>query len=224
MVDKDKLLSIRNVCQQNGATLVAVSKTKPISDIQKAYDAGQRDFGENKAQELQAKQSALPDDIRWHMIGHLQRNKVKYIAPFVYMIHSVDSLRLLKEINKRAKQANRSINILFQIHIAKEDTKYGLDAQELNELLDSDTYRQMAHITVCGLMGMATFTENKDQVRSEFQYLKQLFDQTRQRHFAHSSSFNTLSMGMSGDFDIALSEGSTMIRVGSLIFGPRETH
>lgn len=220
----DNLHSINQLCFQHQATLVSVSKTKPVSLLQKAYDAGVRDFGENKVQELQAKQPELPADIRWHMIGHLQRNKVKYIAPFVYMIHSIDSLRLLKEVNKRAGNEDRVIKVLLQMHIAEEDTKFGLDQDELKQLLESEEYEQMQHIQVCGLMGMATFTEDETQVRREFQSLKRIFDHTKQEYFADDADFAVLSMGMSGDYQIALEEGSTMIRVGSLIFGTRDGH
>ena len=220
----DNLHAINQLCFQHGATLVSVSKTKPVSLLQKAYDAGVRDFGENKAQELQAKQPELPEDIRWHMIGHLQRNKVKYIAPFVHLIHSIDSLRLLKEVNKRARNEERIINVLLQMHIAEEDTKFGLDQDELKELLESEAYAQMEHIKVCGLMGMATFTDDEAQIRREFQSLKQTFDNTKANYFADKDHFKELSMGMSGDYTIALEEGSTMIRVGSLIFGARDNH
>lgn len=220
----DNLHAINQLCFQHEATLVAVSKTKPVSLLQEAYEAGVRDFGENKAQELQAKQPELPDDIRWHMIGHLQRNKVKYIAPFVHLIHSIDSLRLLKEVNKRAKNEDRTINVLLQMHIAEEDTKFGLDQAELKELLESEAYAQMEHIKVCGLMGMATFTEDEAQLRREFQSLKRTFDDTKANYFADEDHFKELSMGMSGDYTIALEEGSTMIRIGSLIFGSRDNH
>lgn len=215
---------IQQVCSAQNATLIAVSKTKPIPLLQSAYDLGLRDFGENKVQELQHKHPVLPADIRWHMIGHLQRNKVKYIAPFIYMIHSVDSLRLLEEIDKRAKQQDRVIKVLLQIHIATEETKFGLDADELRELLISDAYGKMQHIVVAGLMGMATFTDDTEQVKREFGYLKQLFDQTKATYFAGDPAFQVLSMGMSGDYELALAEGSTMVRIGSLLFGSRDTH
>lgn len=220
----DNLQSINQLCSPHGALLVAVSKTKPVALLQDAYAAGVRDFGENKVQELQDKQPELPDDIRWHMIGHLQRNKVKYIAPFVYMIHSIDSLRLLKEVDKRARNEDRVIKVLLQMHIAEEDTKFGLDHDELKALLDSEDYAQMNHVKVCGLMGMATFTDDETQVRREFQSLKRLFDGTKADYFAADPDFKELSMGMSGDYKIALEEGSTMIRVGSLIFGTRDGH
>ena len=196
-------------------TLIAVSKTKPISLIQEAYETGQRDFGENKVQELVEKQEALPNDIRWHMIGHLQRNKVKYIAPFVHLIHGVDSLRLLKEINKQGDKINRCIPILLQVHISQEDTKFGFDSNELKEAIIECEILEW--IKPCGLMGMATFTSDKDQVRREFQGLKGLFDEL-QSNFGENP---TLSMGMSGDYQIAIDQGSTMVRIGSSLFGSR---
>jgi len=206
--------NFRKELPQN-VTLVAVSKTKPISLIQEAYETGQRDFGENKVQELVEKHEALPNDIRWHMIGHLQRNKVKYIAPFVHLIHGVDSLRLLKEINKQGAKINRCITILLQVHISQEDTKFGFDSNELKEaIIECEV---LEWIKPCGLMGMATFTSDSDQVSREFQGLKRLFDD-------HQSNFGknpTLSMGMSGDYQIALDQGSTMIRIGSSLFGSR---
>jgi len=206
--------NFRKELPQN-VTLIAVSKTKPISLIQEAYETGQRDFGENKVQELVEKHEALPNDIRWHMIGHLQRNKVKYIAPFVHLIHGVDSLRLLKEINKQGAKINRCIPILLQVHISQEDTKFGFDSNELKEaIIECEV---LEWIKPCGLMGMATFTSDSDQVRREFQGLKRLFDD-------HQSNFGknpTLSMGMSGDYQIALDQGSTMIRIGSSLFGSR---
>lgn len=202
--------------------LVAVSKTKPVEMIQTAYDAGQRVFGENKAQEMQSKAEKLPTDIEWHMIGHLQSNKVKYIAPFVHLIHSIDKLSLLKEINKRAAQNNRVIAILLQIHIAKEESKFGLDETELSELLESDNFTEFKNIQVVGLMGMATFTENTAQIQSEFNCLKGLFDVTKNKYFKTDSNFSILSMGMSGDYEIAIKEGSNMVRIGSSIFGERK--
>lgn len=206
--------NFRKELPQN-VTLIAVSKTKPISLIQEAYETGQRDFGENKVQELVEKQEALPDDIRWHMIGHLQRNKVKYIAPFVHLIHGVDSLRLLKEINKQGAKINRCIPILLQVHISQEDTKFGFDSNELKEAINE--CKVLEWIKPCGLMGMATFTSDLDQVRLEFQGLKDLFDQY-QSNFGENP---TLSMGMSGDYKVAIDQGSTMIRIGSSLFGSR---
>jgi pyridoxal phosphate enzyme (YggS family) len=201
--------------------LVAVSKTKPESDIQEAYLAGQRIFGENKAQELQRKAESLPKDIEWHMIGHLQRNKVKYLAPHVSLIHSVDSLRLLEEINKRAAQNERCISILLQCYIAKEESKFGLDESELIDLLSSVEFQNLKNIEVHGLMGMATNTANKETVKSEFESLTALFEKIKSSHFAEQESFKTISMGMSGDFEIAIEAGSNMVRVGSSIFGAR---
>jgi PLP dependent protein len=202
--------------QSKNVTLVAVSKTKPIEDIKALYDLGQRDFGENYVQELAEKAEQLPKDIRWHFIGHLQSNKVKVIAPFVHLIHGVDSLKLLQEINKQALKNNRVIDCLLQVYIAKEETKFGLDEEELANVLIS----QLANVRICGLMGMASFTENMETVRNEFHYLKTIFD--RQPPLTtHHSPFTTLSMGMSSDYTIAIEEGSNMVRIGSLIFGER---
>ena len=208
------------------ATLVAVSKTKPVDDIKVLYDLGQRDFGENYVQELTDKYKALPKDIRWHFIGHLQSNKVRYIAPFVHLVHGVDSYSLLKEINKQAARNKRIIDCLLQVHIAREETKFGLDELELDALIERITRKEeqegaLSNIHAIGLMGMTTFTDNKDIVRSEFRNLKSLFD----RHLQPATlnlQFSTLSMGMSGDYTIALEEGSNMVRIGSLIFGERE--
>lgn len=202
--------------------LVAVSKTKPVEAIRALYELGQRDFGENYVQELVDKQPLLPTDIRWHFIGHLQSNKVKYIASFVHLIHGVDSIKLLKEINKQALKSNRVIDVLLQVHIASEETKFGLDETELAALLrgGEGELQELQNIRVLGLMGMASFTENKNQVRKEFHYLKSLFD----RYIDHPSSnvqFSILSMGMSGDYPLAIEEGSSMVRIGSLIFGER---
>jgi len=198
-------------------TLVAVSKTKPSEAIQEAYEAGQRIFGENKVQEMEGKWQVLPKDIEWHMIGHVQTNKVKYMAPFVHLIHAVDSLKLLKEINKQAKKHDRIINCLLQIKIAEEESKFGLTAAAASEILDSDTFKSFDQLQVIGLMGMATFTSDEAQVRREFQQLKKTYDQFSQIH----TSIRTLSMGMSGDYQMAIEEGSTMVRVGSSIFGKR---
>ena len=213
---KDNLTKITSELPE-GVTLVAVSKTKPNEDILEAYEAGQRIFGENKVQEMVQKWEDLPKDIEWHMIGHVQRNKVKYMAEFVSLIHGVDSPRLLKEINKQAKKHDRVIPCLLQIHIAEEDTKFGLDEKELNELVDSDEFKTMEHIKIVGLMGMATFTEAMDQVRREFAQLKSLYDHLK----AKLTDINILSMGMSGDYTVAIEEGSTMVRIGSSIFGAR---
>ncbi|MBX2934038.1 MAG: YggS family pyridoxal phosphate-dependent enzyme [Ferruginibacter sp.] len=195
------------------ASLIAVSKTKPAEDILELYNLGQRDFGENYVQELRDKYEQLPKDIRWHFIGHLQSNKVKYIAPFVHLIHGVDSLNLLKEINKQAAKNNRVIDCLLQIHIAKEETKFGLDSNELETIISSGI-PDLKNIQICGLMGMASFSDDMDLVRSEFKYLEELFNKS-------GPAFNILSMGMSADYKIALEEGSNMIRIGSLLFGSR---
>ena len=198
-------------------TLVAVSKTKPNVDLEEAYQAGQRVFGENKIQEMTQKWEELPKDIEWHMIGHVQRNKVKYMAPYVALVHGVDSFKLLKEIDKQGEKNDRVINCLLQMHIAEEDTKFGLDTKELSEILNSDEFKQLEHINVVGLMGMATFTDNKAQIQREFKQLHSYF-KTLQKKLPEAK---TLSMGMSGDFKIAIDEGSTMIRIGSSIFGER---
>lgn len=200
-------------------TLVAVSKTKPNEDLIQLYELGQKDFGENYVQELVDKAAVLPKDIRWHFIGHLQSNKVKYIAPFVHLIHGVDSVKLLLEINKQAIKMNRTIDCLLQIHIAQEETKFGLDAAELTQI--QELANSLTNIRVCGLMGMASFSEDNHKVRNEFKYLQQLFTQYKPWIFAHSSKDPILSMGMSGDYVMAIEEGSTMVRIGSLLFGAR---
>ncbi len=208
--------------EENNCKLIAVSKTKPNQAILEAYTTGFRDFGENKIQELVRKSEALPKDIRWHMIGHLQRNKVKYIAPFVHLIHAVDSLKLLKEINKQAKKSDRTISCLLQIHIAQESTKFGMNEEELFELLQSDELKDLKNIKIKGLMGMATFTGDKTQVRNEFRSLKVIFEKVKKEINLPHLDLQELSMGMSADYEIAIEEGSTMIRVGSAIFGQRE--
>lgn len=206
-------------------TLVAVSKTKPVSDLMEAYHAGQRVFGENYVQELVEKEQQMPKDIKWHFIGHLQSRKVKLIAPFVSLIHGVDSFKLLQEINKQAEKNNRVIDCLLQIFIAEEESKFGLDEQELFEIIQSDAFQQLNNIRIVGFMGMATFTENKAQIEKEFRQLKFLFDQYKQLNEQPKSTSNfqleTLSMGMSGDYLLAISCGSTMVRIGSSIFGSR---
>jgi pyridoxal phosphate enzyme (YggS family) len=201
-------------------TLVAVSKTKSVEEIKELYDLGQKDFGENYVQELVAKQSQLPKDIRWHFIGHLQTNKVKQIAPFIHLVQSVDSPKLLQEINKQAQKNNRVIDCLLQVHIAREETKFGLDETELNEVFNI-SISQYQNIRICGLMGMASFTDDTDKVRIEFRYLKTLFDKLASKLTTHHSPITTLSMGMSSDYFVAIEEGSTMVRIGSLIFGAR---
>ena len=208
--------------EENNCKLIAVSKTKPNQAILEAYATGFRDFGENKIQELVRKSEALPKDIRWHMMGHLQRNKVKYIAPFVHLIHAVDSLRLLKEINKQAKKSDRTISCLLQIHIAQESSKFGMNESALFELLQSSELANLNNITIKGLMGMATFTDDKTQVRNEFRSLKVIFEKVKKEINHPHLDLQELSMGMSADYEIALEEGSTMIRVGSAIFGQRE--
>lgn len=202
-------------------TLVAISKTHPVDQIMEAYNAGQRVFGENKVQEMVSKQEVMPKDIQWHLVGHLQSNKIKYIAPFVTLIHSVDSLKLLVAINKEAVKANRVIDCLLQVYIAEEETKFGLSVEELTELLESEEYKQLTHVRVCGVMGMATFTDNENQIRKEFKSLKTIFTNLKNSYFPNTDSFRHISMGMSGDYAIAIEEGSTMIRVGSSIFGHR---
>jgi len=213
---QDNLLQIKQSLPAS-VTLVAVSKTKPVADLMQAYDAGQRIFGENKIQEMVEKYEQMPKDIAWHMIGHVQTNKVKFMAPFVALIHGVDSLKLLEEINKQALKNNRIIDCLLQIHIAEEETKFGLNEAELIELLQSDTFKNLQNIKVIGLMGMATFTENQSQIRKEFNHLKTIFDQFK----IQNSSFKILSMGMSGDHQLAIECGSNMVRIGSSIFGGR---
>lgn len=216
----ENLNKIKSVIPDD-VSLVAVSKTKPIEDLKKAYEAGQRIFGENKVQELREKQPQLPNDIEWHMIGHMQTNKVKYIAPFVSLIHGVESFKLLKEINKQAIKNKRVIKVLLQFHIATESTKFGLQLKEAKEILDSEEFKRLQNIKVSGVMGMASFVENESQVRLEFATLKSIFEELKSSYFASADSFKTVSMGMSGDYSIAIEEGSTMIRVGSSIFGTR---
>ncbi|MFT4739278.1 MAG: pyridoxal phosphate enzyme (YggS family) [Marivirga sp.] len=201
--------------------LIAVSKTKPNEMLEAAYAGGQRAFGENKVQEMSDKADSLPKDMEWHMIGHLQRNKVKYIVPYVHLIHGVDSPRLLVEINKQGKKIDRIIPVLLQMHIAEEDTKFGLDQQELEELLGSESFKEMGNVAIQGLMGMATFTDDKDKVRREFKALKKTFDFVRDKYSGDNLDMQELSMGMSGDYQIAVEEGSTMVRIGSAIFGGR---
>ena len=214
---------INNVLQHlpDNITLVAVTKTRPVEILKQAYEFGLRDFGENRVQEMIVKQAELPSDIRWHLIGHLQTNKVKFIAPFVHLVHSVESLKLLEEINKQAKKNNRVIDCLLQVYIATEESKFGLDETEIHQILESDKYKSLENIRVHGLMGMATFTDDLSVVRREFAGLKALFDNIKHQYFASSDSFSILSMGMSGDYQIAIEEGSTMVRVGTALFGNR---
>jgi hypothetical protein len=206
--------------KEKNVTLVAVSKTKPIAALKELYDLGQRDFGENYVQELVEKQAGLPADIRWHFIGHLQTNKVKYISSFVHLVHGVDSFKLLKEINKQASKANRTIHVLLQVHIAEEETKFGLNEKELEEIMNSDQLQELKNVKIDGFMGMASFTENTEQVRKEFGYLKMLFDKYAPLQ-TPTFKLQTLSMGMSADYKLAVEEGSNMVRIGSLIFGSR---
>ena len=201
--------------------LIAVSKTKPQEDIVEAYEGGYRIFGENKPQELKQKYEGLPKDIEWHFIGHLQTNKVKYIAEFVHLIHAVDSVKLLKEINKQALKHNRVVNCLLQFHIADEESKFGYNLSEAKSLLNSEEFKSLENINIVGVMGMATFTDNQDQVRSEFKQLKKNYDDLKLEFFQEKNDFTEISMGMSGDYKIAIEEGSTMVRVGSSIFGAR---
>ncbi|MCB2220723.1 MAG: YggS family pyridoxal phosphate-dependent enzyme [Bacteroidetes bacterium] len=216
----DKLNEILNAIPGH-VKLVAVSKTKPAEDILAVYREGHKIFGENKAQELIQKQPSLPDDIQWHFIGHLQRNKVKYLVPFVKLIHGVDSYRLLREINKEAAKADRVIDCLLQFHIASEETKFGLDYHEAEEILESEDFKTFQNVRVCGVMGMATFTEDEIKIRREFKNLKQIFDKLKKSYFPSHEYFREISAGMSNDYPIAIEEGSTIIRVGSLIFGER---
>ncbi|MBP9153064.1 MAG: YggS family pyridoxal phosphate-dependent enzyme [Flavobacteriales bacterium] len=205
----------------NHVTLVAVSKTKPNEVLMEAYEAGQRIFGENRVQELVPKSETLPKDIEWHMIGHLQRNKIKYIAPFVSLIHSVDDVKLLGEIDKQAAKNDRTIRVLLQFHIAQEETKFGLSLEEAEVYLGSSEFAEMKNVEIAGVMGMATFTDDENQVRNEFRTLKSIFDKLKTAFFPTQASFKEISMGMSGDYKIAMEEGSTMVRVGSSIFGVR---
>lgn len=213
---QENLVKIKATLPEN-VVLVAVSKTKPISDLQLAYDAGQRVFGENKIQEMTQKWEELPKDIHWHMIGHVQRNKVKYMAAYVDLIHGVDSLKLLKEIDKQAKKHERVISCLLQVHIAEEDTKFGFDENELMQLTQDTMFLELANVKIRGLMGMATFTENKEQIRREFKTLRSLFEKLK----TPIPQMDILSMGMSGDYEIAIEEDSNMVRIGSSIFGAR---
>ena len=218
---KANLEAVKKTFINPDCLLVAVSKTKPLADLKEAYACGIRDFGENKVQEIQAKQPEMPEDTRWHMIGHLQSNKVKYITPFVHLIHGVDSFKLLKEINKQGKKIDRVIPVLLQIHIAEEESKFGFDAKELQEMIQDPEFTALTHVSVQGLMGMATFTENENQIRKEFKSLKSLFENLKKETLPEFVEMKELSMGMSGDYLIAQEEGSTMVRIGSAIFGSR---
>jgi pyridoxal phosphate enzyme (YggS family) len=217
---KNNLNNLRQTLP-DACRLIAVSKTQPVSAIEEAYAAGQRIFGENKAQEMVPKYEALPKDIEWHMIGHLQSNKVKYIAPFVHLIHSVDSLKLLEEINKQGDRCKRKISSLLQVHIATEETKFGFSADELMELINSGKIGALHSIQIVGLMGMASFTDDKTLIRKEFKQLREIFESLKNAKLPANVEMTELSMGMSGDYAIAIEEGSTMIRVGTAIFGQR---
>ena len=215
----ENLIKVKNSIPEN-VNLIAVSKTKPISMIRDVYNAGQLDFGENKVQELINKQPELPQDIRWHMIGHLQSNKVKYIAPFIHMIHGVDSFKLLKEINKQGKKHNRTINCLLQFHIAQESTKFGLTYEEAIAIIENELFPTLKNISICGVMGMATFSNDQDLVLNEFGSLNEIFTKLA-KHPSINNAFKTISMGMSNDYELAIQKGSNMVRIGSKIFGAR---
>lgn len=223
MVNVDAWKELQAELIPQNITLVAVSKTKPVADIEALYQLGQRDFGENYVQELAEKQPQLPTDIRWHYIGHLQSNKVKYIAPFVHMIHAVDSFKLLLEINKQAAKHNRIINVLLQAYVAEEESKFGMDDKEIIEFLDyyQAQKNELNHVRICGLMGMASFTEDMQQVHNEFKHIATIFGNLKKSYFLFDEQFNTCSMGMTGDYKIAIEEGSTMVRIGSMLFGSR---
>ncbi|HRH49413.1 MAG TPA: YggS family pyridoxal phosphate-dependent enzyme [Panacibacter sp.] len=216
-VNSELYLTLADELKQKNVVLVAVSKTKPIEDILELYHLGQRDFGENYIQELSEKQKELPADIRWHFIGHLQTNKVKVIAPFIHLIHGVDSLKLLLEINKQGLKNNRIIDCLLQVHIAQEETKFGFNEDELDTTINQLPDMQLNNVKISGLMGMASFTEDQEKIKDEFHYLKSFFDKYAQPLY----SMQTLSMGMSSDYKIAIDEGSNMVRIGSLLFGER---
>jgi hypothetical protein len=223
MVDKEQWQKLHSELQAKGVTLIAVSKTKPVSDLQELYDLGQRAFGENYVQELVEKEAVLPKDIQWHFIGHLQSNKVKYIAPFVHLIHTVDSFKLLTEINKQAAKAGRVIDVLLQMYIANEDTKFGMDEKELIVLLDYYTAQKtdLQHVRICGLMGMATNTDDAAQVMTEFKKLQNFLVYLKDTTFFGQPHFSICSMGMSSDYDDAIAAGSNMVRIGSKLFGSR---
>lgn len=207
-----------------GVKLVAVSKTKSVAEILEAYNTGHRCFGENRVRELMEKKDLLPNDIEWHLIGHLQTNKVKYIAPFISMIESVDSFRLLRVIDAEAAKARRAINCLLQIHIAEEETKFGFSMDELREMLVDTDFKSLENVNICGVMGMATFSDDQEKVRNEFRYLSKCFNDLKNDYFSDYRHFKEISMGMSGDFEIAIGEGSTIVRIGSLIFGERNNN
>jgi len=217
---KENLEKIRETLP-SGVLLVAVSKTKPVEDIREAYDAGQRTFGENHALEMRDKHEVLPNDIDWHFIGHLQTNKIKYIIPFVKLIHSIDTAKLLQAVDKEALKRDRTVDCLLQLHIAEEETKFGLSLEETEDILNSDTFKAMKNVRICGVMGMATNTDDTVQIRKEFKRLKEIFAILKSKYFIDCEWFKEISMGMSHDYPIAIEEGSTMVRVGSKIFGER---
>lgn len=218
---RENLLQVKSQVPDN-VCLIAVSKTKPVEAIQEAYDCGQRVFGENKAQEMRDKHAVLPQDIQWHMIGHLQENKIKYIIPYVTMIHSIDSLKLLKEVNKKAMQCERVVDCLIEMDISHEDSKFGLSIEELRDMLESEDFQAMNNVRICGLMGIGSITDDREKTRQEFRNLKNMFEDIRKEYFQGKEYFTHISMGMSGDYDIAIEEGSTFVRVGSKIFGERD--
>jgi pyridoxal phosphate enzyme (YggS family) len=224
MINEATWKDLTNELAADDLTLVAVSKTKPVEDIRALYDLGQRDFGENYVQELVEKQPLLPADVRWHFIGHLQSNKVKLIAPFVHLIHAIDSFKLLLEVNKQAEKNNRTIDVLIQMHIADEETKFGMDTSEIFEFMEYYQAQkdQLKNVRIRGLMGMASFTDNETQIRDEFRKLRTRFDAMKQTDFLFKDYFDTLSMGMSSDYKMAIQEGSTMVRIGSMLFGARQ--
>lgn len=211
----ENLKQIKTSLPEN-VKLVAVSKTKPVNEIMEAYNAGHRDFGENKIQEMIEKWEQMPKDIKWHMIGHVQRNKVKYMAPFVSLVHAVDSLKLLKEIEKQGKKNNRTIECLLQVYIAKEDTKFGLEAEDVTAIFESEEYQNFKNVRIVGLMGMATFTDDESHIAKEFEFIKSFYNQLKNKYGLHE-----LSIGMSSDYEVALNHGTTMVRIGSAIFGER---
>ena len=220
--DPGMLRNITQKLKESHVQLVAVSKTKPTTDILALYQEGQRDFGENYVQELVEKQPLLPPDIRWHFIGHLQSNKIKFIAPVVHLIHGIDSWKLLQAVNKEGAKINRKINCLLQLHVAAEETKFGLSQEEMFELLEHYTeWQEGSFVQVCGIMGMATFTDDVKQLRKEFREIKEIYDSAKEKYFYHDDAFQIISMGMSSDYEIAVQEGSNMVRIGSLLFGSR---
>lgn len=212
-------LELSSFLREQDVKLVAVSKTKPVEDIRAMYDLGQRDFGENRVQELMDKQEKLPENIRWHLIGHLQKNKVKYIAPFIHLIHSVDNLKLARKIDSEGEKNDRIIDVLLQIKIAREDSKFGYDFDRLKSEIES--LKSLEYLRICGVMGMGTLTDNEDITRQEFDTLRNYFEILKKQDFENHKAFNEISMGMSGDYEIAIDKGSTMVRIGSLLFGPR---